>query len=163
VHITKAQYAQVTGGAVLPTEALDYYCNNYIEYKLKGVSVKLDVLWKWEAPPGQGDAYDATFRGTKAKVELRGNDVYVTPPGAAYEKLVGRWPGIQVTKEGKVVIPEKYRVGHEEHFAQVARKFFDYVKNPQSMPEWERGYMLAKYYVTTKGVEMASGSSPVRR
>lgn len=166
VRITKAQFAQVTGATEFPKGlphvrdgVLDYYCNNYVEYALKGVRVKLDVLWKWEAPPGQGDAYDATFQGTKAKVELKGVDVYVTPPSPALEKLVAtwqkRWPGVAVAKDGRIVIPEKFRVGHEAHFAQVGRKFFDYVKNPQSLPSWEKGYMLTKYYITTKGVEMA--------
>lgn len=52
------------------------------------------------------------------------------------------------------MIPPVYRVGHEQHFAQVARLFFEYVQGAQAMPAWENPGMLAKYWVTTKGVEL---------
>ena len=57
--------------------------------------------------------------------------------------------------EMRIVIPDRYRVGHEAHFAQVAQKFFEYMKSPNSLPVWERPNMLAKYYVSTMGVEKA--------
>ena len=183
VRITRAQFEKVTGASDFPASlphvhdgVLDYYCNNYIEYTLRGVRVKLDVLWKWEAAPGTGDIYESAFQGTRARVELRQNvadkfvpEVYIVPAAAERAKVFAavdqtiakwqsRWPGITATHndtEARIHIPEKLRVGHEEHFAQVARHFFDYVKNPKSMPSWERAYMLAKYYVTTKGVELA--------
>jgi predicted dehydrogenase len=184
VHITKEQFAQVTGAPDFPPAlkrhvrdgALDYFCNNYIEYTLRGVHVKLDVLWRWEAAPGTGDVYEAGFQGSNARVELRQGaaekfnpEVYVVPKpqergrvlaalDQEIQKLQSRWPGMAVVRgdrEVRIEIPAKFRVGHEEHFAQVARHFFEYVRNPSSMPAWERAYMLAKYYVTTKGVEMA--------
>jgi predicted dehydrogenase len=183
VRITKEQFAKVTGAADFPKDmphvhdgVLDYYCNNYIEYALRGVRVKLDVLWKWEAAPGTGDTYEASFQGSRARVELRQSaadkfqsEVYVIPAAAERAKVFAaldremtkwqsRWPGVAVSHsdtEAKIRLPEKFRVGHEEHFAQVVRHFFDYMKDPGSMPKWERAYMLAKYYVTTKGVEMA--------
>ena len=55
----------------------------------------------------------------------------------------------------RVTFPQKYRVGHEAHFAQVTERFLEYMKNPKSMPAWEKANMLAKYYVTTKGVELS--------
>jgi hypothetical protein len=54
----------------------------------------------------------------------------------------------------RIAIPEDFRVGHEAHFGQVATRFFDYVKSPRSMPAWERPNMSAKYYVSTKGVDL---------
>jgi predicted dehydrogenase len=174
VRISPEQFAAVTGA--MRDGELDYFCNNYIEYLLRGVHVKLDVLWKWEAPPGTGDVYEAAFQGTRARVELRQGaadkyamEVYVVPAESvrarvfealdrALQQLQKNWPGITVTRTGSeahIRIPEKFNVGHEEHFAQVARHFFEYVHSPASMPAWERSYMLAKYYVTTKGVELA--------
>jgi len=184
VRISQKQFAEVTGAADFPPSlgkhmrdgALDYFCNNYIEYLLRGVYVKLDVLWKWEAAPGTGDVYEARFQGTRARVEIRQGvaekyamEVYVVPAASvraevfdaldrAMAKLQTNWPGITAAHtetEAHVHIPEKFNVGHEEHFAQVARHFFEYVHSPSSMPAWERSYMLAKYYVTTKGVELA--------
>ncbi len=184
LRITRAQFETVTGAPDFPAAVtkhvragvLDYFCNNYIEYTLRGVHVKLDVLWKWEAAPGTGDVYEAAFQGRRARVELRQGaaekylpEVYVVPVAserakvfAALDrelaKLQSQWPGIAATHsetEARIQIPEKFRVGHEENFAQVARHFFQYVHEPASMPAWERSYMLAKYYVTTKGVELA--------
>ena len=58
-------------------------------------------------------------------------------------------------------IPDKLRTTHEEHFAEVARAFFGYVKNPKSLPAWEKQHMLAKYYVTTKAADL-SREGPVK-
>jgi hypothetical protein len=77
---------------------------------------------------------------------------------AKIKTLQSRYPGLAVeqrTGEAKIVIPQQFRVGHEEHFAQVTRQFFQYVKAPQTMPAWEKSNMLLKYFITTKGVELA--------
>ena len=55
-----------------------------------------------------------------------------------------------------IIIPERYRVGHEAHFAQVTNQFFEYLKDRSRLPAWEKPNMLAKYYVSTKGVELAN-------
>jgi hypothetical protein len=51
-----------------------------------------------------------------------------------------------------VTIPDRYRVGHEAHFAQVLERFLSYLGSPQSMPAWEHANMIAKYTVSTTGV-----------
>ena len=75
--------------------------------------------------------------------------------------LAGRYPGIAAEDQGnrwRVAIPGAYRVGHEAHFAQVTRQFFDYWRNPETFPAWENPNMLAKYYTCTKGVELSRES-----
>ena len=62
--------------------------------------------------------------------------------------------------EIKVTVPDALRVGHEAHFAQVATSFLKYVRNPGSLPAWERPNMLAKYFVTTKGAELSRQGPP---
>ena len=72
--------------------------------------------------------------------------------------LQTEWPGLAVitnAAEARIEIPVKFRVGHEAHFAQVANRFLGYLKSPKALPTWERADMLAKYYVSTKGVELA--------
>lgn len=184
MKITKDQFTAVTGLADFPAAlagrvhngVLDYYCNDSMEYELRGVRIKLDVTWDWEAPPGVSDYYEAAYQGTRARVEIRQGtaqkfvpEVYVMPRDANRREVFGaldreisrlqsRWPGIAATytqTEAHIVIPSKFRVTHEEHFAQVARHFFEYLKDPGSMPAWENANMLAKYYVTTQGVAMA--------
>src|ERR1039458_4922990 len=92
-------------------------------------------------------------------------EVYIAAANAdvpsAVDKRVAalqtRWPGLTAMKSGadiRIVVPEKFRVGHEEHFGQVTNRFFEYVTSPKSLPAWETPYMLAKYAVSTKGVEI---------
>ena len=168
--ITAAQFRQVTGG---PGEGLDYYCNTGVAYAVRGIHIKLDVLWRWEAPAGTGDTHLAVYRGSNSRVEIRQGkeenyrpELYVIPCGAgarsALERKMGglasQYPGIAVEDQGermRVTIPDQYRVGHEAHFAEVTKQFFEYMKHPETFPAWENPNMLAKYYVTTKGVEMA--------
>ena len=67
-------------------------------------------------------------------------------------------PGLAVVDEGarlRVVVPERYRVGHEAHFAEVTERFLGYLKDPASLPGWEAANMLAKYRVTTEAVELS--------
>jgi predicted dehydrogenase len=162
--------ADVKGGK------LDYYCNGSMTYALRGIHAKLDVIWNYEAPAGGGDTHVAIFKGSKARVEIRQGkeqnwktEVYVVPnqPSdkaailAALQAKVGvlqsKYPGIGVAEKGNalwVTVPEKYRDGHEAHFAEVARRFFTYLRDPNSIPAWESANMLAKYYTTTKGLAL---------
>ncbi len=169
--LTRAQLQQVTGEPSSGGE-FRYFCNNSVDYTLRGVHVQLDIRWNWEAPPGTGDTFEAAFRGTKARVEIRQGaaeksipELYIVPASAEVfaevrkkvAALQSDWPGLTLKEtphEARLTIPEKFRVGHEAHFAQVARRFFEYLQAPDSMPAWERSYMLAKYYVSTKGVEL---------
>jgi predicted dehydrogenase len=67
--LTQAQLQQVTGeSAAAP---LDYFCNNSVHYALRGVHVALEIIWNWEAAPGTGDVYEASFRGSKVSIEIR--------------------------------------------------------------------------------------------
>ena len=168
--ITAAQFRQVTGG---PGEGLDYYCNTRVSYALRGIHIKLDVLWRWEAPAGTGDTHLAAYRGSKSSIEIRQGkeenyrpELYVFPHGdgvkQALERKIGalasQYPGIAMEDHGarvRVTIPDQYRVGHEAHFAQVTKQFFEYLRRPETFPAWENPNMLAKYYVSTKGVELS--------
>jgi hypothetical protein len=38
---------------------------------VRGVHVKLDVLWDYEAPAGAGDTHFAAYRGTNSCIEIR--------------------------------------------------------------------------------------------
>jgi hypothetical protein len=60
------------------------------------------------------------------------------------------------TSTFKIIVPEKYRVSHEEHFGQVTTKFLEYLKAGK-LPEWEVPGMITKYYTTTSALKMAKG------
>jgi len=153
---------------------LKVFCNGEINYILKGVHAKVSVVWNYRAPDGAGDTHFSIMRGTKANLIIRQGaeqqykpTLYIDPvtKGELFEKtlrehfatLEKKYPGIALAKtiDGwSVVIPEKYKEGHEEHFAHVMENFLAYLKN-KNMPSWEVPNMLAKYYTTTQALELA--------
>ena len=154
---------------------LDYFANGEVAYTIRGDHVYLRALWNYEAPEGGGDTHTATVRGSRSRVEIRQGpeekwrpELYVVPDRSAdaaavraalqrrVAELAKAHPGLAVEDEGarlRVVIPDRYRVGHEAHFAQVTERFLSYLKDPSSLPKWEKANMLAKYWVTTQAVE----------
>lgn len=182
--LTKSDFQRVAGEADFPAylkenvhgEKLDYFCNTRVSYALRGVQIKLDVLWNYEPSPG-ADTHFAYYRGSRSKIEVRQAkestsrpELYVIPNsptekdavGAALKKKIDAlqpaYPGISIQDQGKefhVEVPDKYRVGHEAHFAQVTNKFLYFLKDPKALPAWEKSNMLAKYYVTTQGIQLA--------
>jgi predicted dehydrogenase len=160
---------------------LEYNCNNFVHYSVLGAHVKLDIFWNWEAPEGSGDIYEAVFRGSKARIEIRQTsqqryipELYVVPNSdslkaevfaalrAKIKNMQKHYPGFGMRESGEeaiITIPERYRVGHEAHFAEVTNKFFEYLKTPQPMPSWEKSNMLVKYFISTKGVELSRVSN----
>jgi predicted dehydrogenase len=164
--------------------SLEFFCNAMVSYTLRGVHVKLAPLWAWEAPAGSGDSHYAVYRGSKARIEVRQGEAeggrpqtYVVPVNPkekaavldAVRKRVAAlqrtYPGVTLEEKpnGDILlkIPDALRTVHEDHFAQVARTFFKYAKDPASLPKWETSNLFAKYHVTTKGTEL-SRETPVR-
>lgn len=139
--------------------------NGSFTYTLRGVHAKVSVLWNFEAPTGAGDTHDSLMRGTKASLHIRQGAeqaykpvLYVEPSAkpddawraalsAAIAKLAETWPGIAVKDLGgrwEVVIPDRYKVGHEAHFGQVTEVFLGYLRG-EPVPSWEVPNTLAKY------------------
>jgi len=183
--LDRAQLLRLTGekqldpvlASHLKGDTLDYFANGEASYTLRGTHVRLKALWNYEAPEGGGDTHVAIVRGSRARVEIRQGaeqkwrpELYVVPnrPAdaaaikAALERRVAELakarPGLTVEDDGarlRVGIPDRYRVGHEPHFAEVTARFLGYLKDPASLPKWEKANMLAKYWVTTQAVEMS--------
>lgn len=180
--ISQASFKQVTGldryPAYLSKDVrngmLNVYSNGIIDYKLKGVHARVSVLWNFQAPEGAGDTHFSTARGTKSNVVIRqGKEegykpmVFIEPHQkttefeAALKKRVedlqSTFPGVglEPTANGwKLAIPDKYSNGHEAHFAQVVRRYLDFLPN-KKVPDWEEKAILAKYFLTTKALKKA--------
>jgi predicted dehydrogenase len=175
--LTLEQFRRLTGESAWPSDLnivdgkLADYTNGSCIYTLKGVHVSLNVRWQFEAPPGAGDSYFASYLGTRALIELRAGpkegftpEVYLTPaagePLAAWEaslrSALKKYPGVSIE-----------RTDHSFHLAQpnsgrgggglleMFKEFAGYVRDWKSFPEFERANLLAKYYVTTTAVAMA--------
>ena len=54
-----------------------------------------------------------------------------------------------------LVVAPFYLSGHISDFGQVTQTFLEYLAAPQTLPAWERPNLLAKYRLTTLGVERA--------
>jgi len=150
--------------------SLNVFQNGDVSYTLRGVHAKVTALWRFEAPPGAKDTHHSFLRGTRANLTIiqgpeqhfattlyvenksgLGADKFENILHAAISKLCGTWPGLDTKPSGnrwEIVIPEKYRVTHEAHFAQVTERFLRFLAG-EKMPDWEVPNMLAKYYVTT--------------
>lgn len=159
---------------------LKVYCNGEINYTVKGVHAKTSVIWRYKAPEGAGDTHYSIMRGTKANLVIRQGEaekykptLYIEPVKAdvnyanvlaeKFKGISAKYTGVEINKTTngwQVVISEKLREGHEAHFARVMEKFLEYLKQGD-IPQWEVPNMIAKYYTTTKGLEMASKENTV--
>lgn len=163
----------------LKDSLLNVYCNGEINYTIKGVHAKVSVIWNYKAPEGAGDTHYSIMRGTKANLVIRQGaeqnykpTLYIEPVAgvdtagfaktlaAELSKVQAKYEGVELKKlatSWEVVIPDKYKVGHEAHFGQVAERYLQYLKDGK-LPAWEVPNMLAKYYTTTKALEMAKAA-----
>jgi predicted dehydrogenase len=159
---------------IIDDSLLEVFCNGEINYQIRGVHAKTSVTWRYKAPEGTGDTHYSIMRGTKASLIIRQGaeeqfkpTLYIQPgeTNKDYEPILkeqmktiqAKYPGVELqkTKNGwKVIIPEKYKEDHEEHFARVTEKFLEYLKNG-NIPSWEVPNMVAKYFTTTKGLEIS--------
>ena len=162
---------------------LPCYANGEMTYTLKGVHVKIMARWNYRAPEGAKDTHFSIIRGTKANIIVRPKkqlnyrpELYVEPaPGAdkdrlrqALEKAVsnlqGTFPGITLEEQARgwhIVTPDALRTGHESHFAEVVKRYLQYLKQGK-IPEWEIAFIKAKYYTTTAALERAQVKKQVR-
>lgn len=159
-----------------PDGALNVFQNGDVNYTICGVHAKVTALWRFEAPPGAKDTHHSMLRGTRATLQIKQGPeesyqptLYIenksSSTSAQFEqtlrvaiaKLAVTRSGLDVKTAGnlwQVVIPEKYYVGHEAHFAQVTENFLRYLSGTP-MPDWEVPNMLAKYYTTTEAYRLS--------
>jgi len=156
---------------VSPDGRLNVFENGEVSYTLRGVWVKAAVIWRFEPPAGAKDTHNSMLRGTHATLRIKQgaeqhwvptlyveNRTKTAPAGfegklrTAIAKLAVTWPGIDVKPAGgawEIVIPDKYSIGHEAHFAQVTERYLHFLAEGK-LPDWEVPNMLAKYYTTTQ-------------
>lgn len=155
-----------------PDSIINVYSNGEIIYRIKDVYAKVSVIWNYKAPEGTGDTHYSIMRGTKANLIIKQGAeqqykpaLYIETKDTAIKQqfatIEAKYPGIQLKETGKgweVIIPDKYKEGHESHFARVTEKFLQYLQQG-NLPAWEVPNMIAKYYVTTAALELALKNS----
>ena len=172
-QLTLAQFTKATGLDAFPASLKKYInaegilevdCNGEMIYTLKGVHCKVSVIWNFQAPEGAKDTHYSIMQGTRCALVIRQGagqgyqpTLYIEPTKkgdaltqqviAAMAKLQQNWPGVTVKTSDngwQVVIPQKYKIGHEGHFAQVTKAYLGYLKEGK-LPAWEVPNMLVKY------------------
>jgi predicted dehydrogenase len=180
-RVTLAQFEQATGlksfpdylkSSVNAAGELEVYGNGEFTYALRGVVSKVSVTWNFQAPEGAGDTHYSIMRGSKVSLVIKQGaeqkykpTLYITPVaggkefGAEVQKAVAKlqknFPGIAAQPSGdgfEVTIPDKYKVGHEAHFAQVTEAYLKYLAAGK-LPAWEVPNMLVKYQTIMQAYE----------
>jgi predicted dehydrogenase len=180
--ITPSQFRQSTGKEFpeflkkdIKDSLLNVYANGEMNYTIKGVHAKVSVQWKFQAPEGSGDTYFSIMRGTKANLIISQGEeqkykpvLYIEPVNKNDEEwnqslqeglkeIQQKYSGVELSKSGngwQVIIPDSFKIGHEQQFVLVVKKYIEYLKEGK-MPDWEISGMLAKYYTTTQALEKA--------
>ncbi len=156
---------------------LNVFANGELVYKIKGVFTKVSVEWKFEAPPGGGDTHYSVMHGTKCDLMIRQGASEKFVPTLYIENVKGLtfsdfalklqkvvkalpFDSLQIKEVNKssfkIMIPDKYRVSHEEHFGQVMARFLQYLREGK-LPAWEVPGIITKYYTTTSALKLARG------
>jgi predicted dehydrogenase len=172
--VDRDSFREITGLTDYPAELahlrdgnhLNYWGNGSVLCRLRDRFVRFTTRWGVRAAGPDGDTHEAIARGTRSTVTVRhdaafgpGPQVFVTPhaESSAIRAALER-SGHSVNAladELHVHVPPADRTGHEAHFAQVLEEFVTYFRDRTRIPAWERPNLLAKYYLTTRAVEIA--------
>jgi Putative oxidoreductase C terminal domain len=76
--VSLAQFRELTGEGAWPEDlapwlregVLEYFCNGRVDYRVRGIHVRLEVRWDWQAEQGD-DTHHALYRGTRCGLAVR--------------------------------------------------------------------------------------------
>jgi predicted dehydrogenase len=187
LFLTRQQFERVTGEKAWPeflrpaitNDQLEYDCSNTALFTIRGVHAAIRDSWEYENVGALSDSYLVLYRGSRATVRVRQTKAenYISEidviPNAGVDRsalktaLEGRltllsptFPNLSLRENGtaiRIVIPEDDRTRGGGSFTQLLNRFLEYVRDPQTLPGWEKPDMLAKYYITTRAVDLARG------
>jgi predicted dehydrogenase len=150
---------------------LNVQLNGELVYSIRGVHIKIKVFWNFEDNSRAEDTHYSLLRGTLANLIIKQGPeqrwksiLYIENNSSLSEteferrlrssilKLCETWPDLDVVSNEtswEIVIPEKFCVDHENHFAKVMEKYLLFYSEGR-MPDWEVSHMIAKYFTTTE-------------
>ncbi|MBV8090912.1 MAG: hypothetical protein JO139_15340, partial [Alphaproteobacteria bacterium] len=162
--VSLPQFRELTGEGKWPDDlapwirgdVLEYLCNGRVDYRVRGIHVRLEVRWGLAGRAGRR----YVSRGTRCRLAVRQGpaerfrpELYVLPDeniGTALQRriteLQSSHPGIATAtlgSEWRIALPEAIRVGHDAAFGAFTRRFLACVADPASLPARERPNLLA--------------------
>ena len=155
-------------------DTLQYLCNAQIDYRLRGLPMRVLSIWNLAIPEGGGDTHCAILRGTQADLVVDQGpqtgfatrlSVHPRSPGPAYARALAQavaalqpqFPGLAVVPDGdiyRIAIPQALRTTHEEHFAAVLDDFLDLLSSGEQ-PANLGPDLLAKYTLLAQARELS--------
>jgi len=158
-------------------DTLQVFANGSLNYTIKGVHARVAVTWNFEAPAGGADTHYSIMKGTKASLVIRqgaeqqyqpvlyilsvdNSTTYKNALTTAINQLAKKYEGLavkKVTDGWELIIPSKYELNHEACFAEVTKRYLEYLQKGQ-LPAWEVPNMLAKYYTTIEALRVATAT-----
>jgi predicted dehydrogenase len=181
-EVPRALFAEVTGLPDFPAHladrvsrgALRLLCNASIDFRLRGVPVRVESVWELSAPEGGGDTHYARLRGTLADLTIEQNvqtrflpEVFVEPrerlPGSALAQalapLQSAFPGVDARAQNggvRLEIPAALRSTHEQHFARVLDRFLGCVDGDDPPPS--AADLVNRYALLARAATMSRGA-----
>ena len=150
---------------------LNVQLNGELVYSIRWVHIKIKVFWNFEDNSRAEDTHYSLLRGTLANLIIKQGPeqrwksiLYIENNSSLSDteferrlrssilKLCETWPDLDVVSNEtswEIVIPEKFCVDHENHFAKVMEKYLLFYSEGR-MPDWEVSHMIAKYFTTTE-------------
>lgn len=164
-------YPNFIDHSLLNDGSLAVFSNGKLDFTFRGVPVSIAVKWNTESVDKSGDRFLASYLAHNFRVEIKPNEtgstsIYVIPekPNEQFEielaeaiHAIDDLPGLSIVQNGnayQIVIPQELYLSHEEHFSKVLEKFVSY-KREGSLPDWEKSFIMAKYYLTTQALKHA--------
>jgi hypothetical protein len=137
----------------------DYFCNKAVDYTLRDLHVRLRTFPRQPRACGSPERRGGTVSARslrRAECRLRSRVGACRAYAARRHDANGlAGPGVRGTSRAFSSLDSRALSRWSRRaLAMVARRFLDYVRNPEALPAWEKANMLAKYYVTTMGVEL---------
>jgi predicted dehydrogenase len=170
--ITKQEKFPESLAANVCGDTLKLFSNGDFRYRIKGIPVKLSVIWALHASEGGGDTHKSVMKGAVSDLIIdqgpqTGNkpELFVQPHGntgrfeAVLKKAVAalNYNGLSAVKDGgrfRIDIPAALRTSHEEHFAAVRDEFLEILKSGKE-PANLRANLISKYSLLSDARELA--------
>ena len=164
------EYAPTSNHILDADNNLRVFSNGMIHYSLFGVPISVCVQWDVNSNDGKGDQLRALFKTKKCTITIEPDSngvssIFVKPKDTCkvfeeelqrtltsngYAKVTVQY----VDNSYKLIIPYAMYLSHEDHFSKALQQFLDY-KEHGALPEWEKSFLLAKYYLTTQALKIA--------
>lgn len=183
-RVPVSAFQRITGHGELPPElrpsldgdALGYFCNAELAYRIGRVVTRASARWELSTPPGGADTSSVVAHGTRADIlreqgahtgHRRRLFVHCRDDGdrtaqALVDTTAGwqvEFPGLRVEPAGsaqyEVTIPASLDGGHETHFARVLDEFLRAIDD-QRWPAEVAERTFAKYALLAEAAAQTS-------